>query len=99
MLIEQLLRALLAGFLELAFRPGAAELRAIGGGFLFRLLALGPLPELFQIDQISHASLRHADSVAARAMQSIDKCVRVPVASNVDGSALIGSILIYQIPH
>jgi hypothetical protein len=67
MLVEQLAGTLAARFLELAFRLRAAEVCAVGGGFLFRLLALGPLPELFQIDQISHASLRHADSAAAAA--------------------------------
>src|ERR1700744_3549450 len=99
MLIEQRLRALLARFFPLALGAGAAELRAIGGGFPFRLLALSPLPELLQIDQIPHAVLRHADLVAARAMQSIDKYLRVPVASKCGGYALISSILIYQIPH
>jgi hypothetical protein len=99
MLIEQILRALLACFLKLAFGPGTAELRTIGRGVLFRALALGPLPELSQIDQISHASLRHEDLVAEAATRSIDKCVRVPVASKFSGYALISSILIYQIPH
>src|SRR5580698_6932383 len=102
MLIQLFTGAVGAQFLELTFGPGAAELRAIGGGFLFRPLFRNALPELFQIDQIPHGGPRHADLVVIATMPSIDEeYVRVPfelTQSKFGGYALACSILIMNSP-
>jgi hypothetical protein len=79
MLIEQSVGTACAQFVERAFGPGAAESCAVGGSFEFRSVSRGALFELFQVDQIPHASLRHAASVVIATMQSIDERVLIPV--------------------
>jgi hypothetical protein len=99
MLIQVFTGALGAQLLELTFGPGAAELGAIGGGFLFRPRLRNALPELFQIDQIPHGGPRHADLVVVATMPSIDERVRVELTrSKFSGCALSSSILIMKSP-
>jgi hypothetical protein len=92
MLIEQFARALCLRFLALAFGPGAAEFGAVRRGFMLRAFFLGALPELVQIDQISHVGPRHAAVVVEGRVDSIDERVRIPVV--LDGYAQAGSIFI-----
>jgi hypothetical protein len=102
MLIEQIIGAASAQLVKRALRLGAAEPRAIGGGFLIRPLSCRALLELFQIDQIPHTGPRHAGSVVVATMQSIDGGVQISVelaAAKLGGYALVSSILIYEIPH
>jgi hypothetical protein len=80
MLIQMLAGAFAAQLLKLALGPGAAEPRAIGGGFLFRPLLRNALPELLQVDQIPHAVPRHACLVVVETKPSNDERVRVPVS-------------------
>jgi len=101
MLIEQIIGAACAQFVKRALRLGAAEPRAIGGGFLLRALSCRTLLELFQIDQIPHAGPRHAGSVVVATMQSIDGGVQISVelaAAKLGGYALVSSILIMKFP-
>jgi hypothetical protein len=79
MLIEQITAAACALLFERALRFGAAEPRTIAGGFLRRPFAACALLELFQIDHITHAGPRHADSVVSATMQSIDERVQISV--------------------
>jgi hypothetical protein len=102
MLIEQVTGAAGACLVERALGLGAAEPRAIGGGFLLRPLAPCTLLELFQIDQIPHAGPRHVDSVVIATMPSIDERVQISVEftpAKLGGYAPASSILIYEIPH
>jgi hypothetical protein len=99
MLIEQLTGAVCARLFELAFGPGAAEPRTIGGSFLLRSFPCGSFFELFQIDQIAHAGPRHTGSAVVAAMYSIDEVGWVPIASGFGGYVQAGSIVIYEIPH
>ena len=101
MLIEQIIGAACAQLVKRALRLGAAEPRAIGGGFLLRPLSCRALLELFQIDQIPHAGPRHAGSVVVATMQSIDGGVQISVelaAAKLGGYALVSSILIMKFP-
>jgi len=101
MLIEQIIGAACAQLVKRALRLGAAEPRAIGGGFLLRPLSCRALLELFQIDQIPHAGPRHAGSVVVATMQSIDGYVQISVelaAAKLSGYALVSSILIMKFP-
>ena len=101
MLIEQIIGAASAQLVKRALRLGAAEPRAIGGGFLLRPLSCRALLELFQIDQIPHAGPRHAGSVVVATMQSIDGGVQISVelaAAKLGGYALVSSILIMKFP-
>ena len=60
MLIQKIVATAGAVLSGSAFRFCAAKPGAIGSRLLLRLLAGGLLPELSQIDQISHAVLHHA---------------------------------------
>jgi len=101
MLIEQIIGAACAQLVKRALRLGAAEPRAIGGGFLLRPFSCRALLELFKIDQIPHAGPRHAGSVVVATMQSIDGYVQISVelaAAKLSGYALVSSILIMKFP-
>jgi hypothetical protein len=63
MLIQRVTRALLTLLIAFSLVLGAAKPRTIGFGFFFRLFALDPLLNSFEIDQIAHdASLISRDA-------------------------------------
>jgi hypothetical protein len=60
MLIQQIIGAVGALFVQDAFGFGTAESRPIGLRLLFRLMPFGALLESFQVDYIPHACPHHA---------------------------------------
>jgi hypothetical protein len=78
MLIQQITGTVCVQFVERAFGLGAAEPRTIGGSFEFRPVSRCALLELFQIDQITHASPHYGASLVITTMQSMDVRVRIP---------------------
>src|SRR6266404_9663934 len=59
MLIQQLVRALGAPFLQNAFGFGSAKPGPVGFGLFGRLFPLGALLESLQVDHVPHACLHH----------------------------------------
>jgi hypothetical protein len=85
MLIEQLARALGARLVAAAFGFRAAEPRAIGGGVLLGALARRALLELLEINDLTHAGLRHAIPIVVATVQSIDESGKVRLAYKFEG--------------
>jgi hypothetical protein len=65
MLIQKMFGTARMGFVACALLARATKPDTIASRLLFRLLPRGALSDLFQIDQISHSSLRYADRWSA----------------------------------
>jgi hypothetical protein len=66
MLIEQFVGALATPFVHRALGFGPAKTHAICFSLFLGELPFGTLPELLQIDQVTHACLRHLNANAVR---------------------------------
>jgi hypothetical protein len=89
MLIEHVVGSVGARLVKLAFGFGAAETRPVGFGLLRRLMPLGPLLEPLQIDDVRHASPRHATRWGRAAFSLMREGSRWTFA---------GSLIIQKIP-
>jgi hypothetical protein len=91
MLIQQVVRALRAPFVQNAFGFGSAKPRPVGFGLFRRLISFSALSKSLQVDHVPHAcpviqqmeAMRHLQGVSGRAGPARSSFRNIPASDSI----------------